>query len=119
MSNRTIRINELIQRELGDYLHKKYRTESVAITVTGAEVAPDLKTGKIFISIFGDEDAAEEKMKWLRKKAGEIRRELARRVVLKHTPEWTYVRDTATVRGNRVLQILDDITESEKNKPSA
>ncbi len=51
MSNRTIRINELIQRELGAYLHTRYQDEAVAITVSGVEVAPDLKTGKIFISI--------------------------------------------------------------------
>lgn len=117
MSNRTIRINELIQRELGSFLHTKYQEESVAITISGVEVAPDLKTGRIFVSILGDEDVQAKRMKWLRSKGSEIRRELGHRVVLKHTPEWFYVLDQAHVRSNRVLQILDEISEREKSKP--
>lgn len=109
MSNRTIRIGELAQRELGAYLHTKYQTETVTITVSGVDVAPDLKTGKIYFLILGDEEAAEEKMRWLRGKAGEIRRELARRVQIKHSPDWTFVLDRSTQRGNRVLELLDEI----------
>lgn len=116
MSNRTIRINELIQRELGAYLHTRYQEETVALTISGVEVAPDLKTGRIFVSIIGDEDFAAGRMKWLRSKAGELRSELARRVVLKHTPAWTYVLDRAHVRSNRVLSILDEIAAEEKRK---
>lgn len=114
MSNRTIRIAELVQRELGAYLHTKYQTETVAITVAGVEVAPDLKTGRIFFSILGDDLQAEEKMGWLRRRAGEIRRELARRVQLKHSPEWQFQLDRSTQRGNRVLEILDQISEGER-----
>ena len=116
MSNRLIRINELIQRELGAYLHTRYQEEAVAVTISGVEVAPDLKTGRIFISVIGDDDYATGRMKWLRSKAGEIRSELARRVVLKHTPAWTYVLDKAHVRSNRVLGILDEIAAEEKRK---
>lgn len=119
MSNRTLRINELIQRELGAYLHTKYQEEAVAITVSGVEVAPDLKTGRIYIAVIGDEDFAGARMKWLRGKAGEIRRELARRVVLKHTPEWTFVLDKAHVRSSRVLQILDELAEEEKKRSAS
>ena len=48
MSNRPLRIGELVQRELGDYLRKRYRSEAVTVTVTGVEVAPVLKTGRIY-----------------------------------------------------------------------
>ena len=116
MSNRTIRINELVQRELGAYLHTKYQDESVAITVSAVEVAPDLKTGRIFISVIGDEAEQVSRMKWLRAKAPELRRELGQRVVLKHTPDWIYVLDQAHVRSNRVLGILDEIAEQEKTR---
>lgn len=113
MSNRTIRIAELVQRELGAYLHTKYQSEAVAITVSGVDVAPDLKTGKIYFSIFGDDLAAEENMRWLNRKAGEIRRELARRVQIKHSPQWLFVLDRSTQRGNRILEILDEIEGKE------
>lgn len=117
MSNRTIRINELIQRELGAYLHTRYQDESVAITISGVEVAPDLKTGRIFVSVIGDEDAVISRMKWLRSKAPELRRELARRVVIKHTPEWIYVLDDSHIRSNRVLHILDELAAEDKKGP--
>lgn len=113
MSNRTIRINELVQRELGDYLHTKHQEESVAITISGVEVAPDLKTGRIYVTVLGDEAFAAGRMKWLRSHAGELRRELSRRVILKHTPEWTYILDQAQARSARVLQLLDEIAEQE------
>ena len=119
MSNRLIRINELVQRELGSYLHTKYQEEAVAITVSAVEVAPDLKTGRIFIAVIGDDAYAAGRMKWLRSKAGELRSELGRRVILKHTPAWTYVLDKAHVRSTRVLGILDEIAAQEQSRPAA
>lgn len=113
MSNRTIRVAELIQRELGSYLHTKYQAETVAITVAGVEVAPDLKTGRIFFSVLGDDAAAEDRMRWLNRKSGEIRRELARRVQTKHSPQWVFLLDRSTERGNRILELLDEIAEQE------
>ncbi len=114
MSNRTIRIAELVQRELGAYLHTKYKQEAVTITVAGVQVAPDLKTGKIFYSIFGDEEAVNDRFRWLLRKRAEIRRELSQRIQIKHAPDWIYLMDKAVERGNRVLEILDQI-ESKEN----
>ena len=113
MSNRTIRIAELVQRELGAYLHTKYQTEAVTITVNGAEVAPDLKTGRIFFGILGSDEEVDARMRWLRGKSGEIRRELARRVRIKHAPEWIFILDRSTQRGNRVLELLDELEKKE------
>lgn len=109
MSNRTIRIAELVQRELGAYLHTRYQQEAVAITVAGVRVAPDLKTGKIFFSIFGSEDVVNDRFRWLLRKRVEIRRELAQRIPIKHAPDWLFLRDETVDRGNRVLEILDTI----------
>ncbi|MBT5900519.1 MAG: 30S ribosome-binding factor RbfA [Opitutaceae bacterium] len=117
MSNRTIRIAELVQRELGAYLHTKYQQEAVAITVAGVQVAPDLKTGKIFYSIFGDEETVNDRFRWLLRKRVEIRRELAHRVQIKHAPDWVFLMDEAVERGNRVLEILDQIETKESSTP--
>lgn len=112
MSNRTVRIAELVQRELGDYLHTRYRSETVTITVTGVEVAPDLKTGEIFFGIIGDDAALEERMAWLESKRGEWRRELARRIPIKHSPAWTLHLDRAAERGSRILSLIDEIEQA-------
>ncbi|HVU35698.1 MAG TPA: 30S ribosome-binding factor RbfA [Opitutaceae bacterium] len=109
MTNRTLRVNELVQRELSDYLRKRYQSEAVAITVTEVRVAPDLRDARVFVSIVGDETYAEEKLHWLRARASEIREELGRRIVLKYLPKFEYVLDKSAARGARILQVLDEI----------
>lgn len=118
MSNRTIRIAELVQRELGAYLHTKYKQEAVAITVAGVRVAPDLKTGKIFFSIFGNEETVNDRFRWLLRKRAEIRRELAQRIQIKHAPDWVFLMDETVERGNRVLDLLDAIEREAKPDPA-
>jgi ribosome-binding factor A len=109
MSNRTLRVNELVQREISDILRKRYQTEAVAITVTEVRVAPDLRDARVFVSVVGSEELAEEKLAWLRSKAVEIREEVAKHVVLKYLPKFEYVLDKSAVRGARILQVLDEI----------
>ncbi len=109
MSNRTLRVNELVQREISDILRKRYQSEAVAITITEVRVAPDLRDARVFVSIVGDEATVEEKIAWLRSKAGEIRAEVGRRIVLKYLPRFEYVVDKSAVRGARILQVLDEI----------
>lgn len=109
MSNRTLRVNELIQREFSDILRKKYQAEAVAITIVGVEVSPDLHDGKVFVAVTGTPDFAQEKLKWLRSVDKEVRFELGRRIVLKFMPRFVYKLDETTARGNRVLQLLDEI----------
>jgi ribosome-binding factor A len=109
MGNRTIRINELVQRELSDILHRRYQSESVAMTITEVRVAPDLRDARVFVSVIGDDDVAQSRIRWLRRHAGEIRSELARRIVLKYLPRFEYVLDRNVERGSRVLRILDEL----------
>ena len=114
MSNRIVRINELVQRELSAYLRKRYQSESATITITSVEIAPDLKTGKVFVSILGAEDAVAGRLAWLHRQARELRHEVGRHVVMKWTPLLDYVLDDTSVRATRVMQILDEIEQREK-----
>ena len=109
MSNRTLRVNELIQRELSDILRKHYQQEAVTITISGVEVSPDLHDGKVFVSVTGSDEEAEQKLRWLRSINQELRFELGRRIVLKWMPQFTYKLDQSTLRGNRILQLLDEL----------
>jgi ribosome-binding factor A len=116
MSNRTVRVNELVQREINDILHKRYQSEAVAITITEVRVSPDLRDARAFVSIVGNEDTVEQKLRWLRSKAPEIREEIGRRIVLKYLPKIEYVIDKSAARGARILQVLDEI-EHPRGKP--
>ena len=109
MSNRIARVNELVQREVSDILRRRHADEAVAMTITEVRVAPDLREGRIFVAIVGDAAEAADRLRWLKGRAPEIRRELARRIVLKYMPRFTYVLDESSARVARVLQALDEI----------
>jgi ribosome-binding factor A len=109
MSNRTLRVNELIQRELSDILRKRHQAEAVAITISAVDIAPDLRDGRVHVAVFGDDEFARQKLRWLHSIARELTQELNRRIVLKYMPKLTYTLDTTTARGNRILGLLDEI----------
>lgn len=109
MSNRIVRINELVQREISDILRQRYTAESAAITVSEVRIAPDLRDGRVFVAILGDEAEVAGRFRWIRRKAAEIRGELARRIVIKFIPRLTYVLDKSSDRAARVLTALDQI----------
>ncbi|HEY1109839.1 MAG TPA: 30S ribosome-binding factor RbfA [Opitutaceae bacterium] len=117
MSNRTVRVNELVQREISDILRKRHQAEAVAITITEVRVSPDLRDARVFVSVVGDDEFAEKKMKWLRSKASEIREEVGRRIVLKYLPKFEYLLDKSAIRGARILQVLDEIDHPRTPEP--
>lgn len=117
MSNRTVRVNELVQRELSDILHRLYQSEAVAITITDVRVSPDLHDARVLISVLGNEEVAEQKLRWLRTKAVEIRQELARRIVLKFLPKFEYSLDKSVGRVERITHLLDQLPPEPPAEP--
>jgi len=109
MTNRTLRVNELLQREFSDILRKRYQSESVSVTITEIRVAPDLRDARVFVSVLGSEEDREKKLRWLRAHSKEFRHELGRRVVLKFMPRFEYVADHSVEQGTRILRMLDEI----------
>jgi ribosome-binding factor A len=112
MSNRTVRVNELVQREISDILRRRYQSEAVAMTITEVRVSPDLRDGRVFVAVVGDDDFAEEKLRWLKRQAPAIRAEIGRRITLKFLPRFEYVLDKSADRSVRVVRILDGLPPS-------
>lgn len=119
MSTRTLRVNELIQRELSAILRTDYKDEAMTITVTGVSVSPDLHEGKVFIAVTGEQEEESKALRWLKKNTQELRFELGRRIVLKHMPKFTFQVDISTERGNRILSVLDEIAAQDKARAAA
>ena len=88
-SIKNTRINAEVQRELSSIIRGEIKDPRIGMmtSVTGAEVAPDLKTCRVYISVLGDGKAKEETIKGLRSAEGFIRRALARNLNLRNTPE--------------------------------
>ncbi|OUU39273.1 MAG: ribosome-binding factor A [Verrucomicrobia bacterium TMED56] len=114
MSLRLARVNELVLREIATYLSTRYRSESVRWTITSVDVSADLRNAKVAYSVIGEETHAREAMAFFRKHAGEIRKVVSTHVILKYSPQLHFVRDYGIERGNRVMEILDDL-ESDKD----
>ena len=80
-------------------------------SVVTVEVAPDLKTCRAYISVLGDEEAQKNTLEGLRSAEGYIRRELARNINLRNTPEITFILDQSIEYGVRMSKMIDDVTK--------
>jgi len=114
MSNRLIRVNELLQREVSAYLHSKYSAEAVNITITDVQITGDLREAKVYYSVLGKDADAVKAGKWLLAKRNEIRETIAKNVVLRHVPLLAFVHDDHAPRSLRIEQLLGEIDRQEK-----
>lgn len=114
MGERKIRVGELVKRELSRIIHERWRTESVRITLTEADVSPDLKRAKIYYSVLGGREDAAKAAKFLMSKRGELRSMLGKNVVLKYTPEIEFAYDPSIERGMKILSVIDELDELDR-----
>lgn len=113
-SRRVSRVAELIKREVSQMLLngiKDDRVGSGMVSVTDVDVSGDLQHAKIFVSIYGTEEAKAETMAGLKSATRYVRSELGQRVRLRRTPEVMFVEDKSIERGNRVLALLNQINK--------
>ena len=117
-SIKNTRVNGEVQRELSNILRGGIKDPRVApmTSVVAVEVAPDLKTCKAYISVFGDAKAAEDTLKGLQSAEGYIRRELARNLNMRNTPEITFVIDQSIAYGVAMSKKIDDLTKDLKDE---
>ncbi len=116
MSFRLARVNELIKREIANYVCTRYGPETVQWTITGVEVSPDLRNATVAYSVVGDELSARHAQQFFGKHAREIRGVVSKNVVLKYSPQLHFVRDIGIERGNRIVEILDDLQQVDSSQ---
>ena len=110
MNHRQERINETVAQCLGEIIRnvKDPRVSGAFVTVNAARVTPDLKFAKVYYSAMrGDK---KEVYLGLKSSAGFIRRQVAQRMNLRATPEFTFVEDGSIAYGARISSILNSIT---------
>ena len=102
------RINDAVAQELaialGDIREPKVVNNFVSIT--RAEVAPDLKYASVYFSCIGDSDEAKDGLK---KCVGMLRHHLAVNLNLRITPELTFIKDGSIEHGARIAKLLDEV----------
>ena len=109
MKHRLERVNEIIRRELSEIVRREVVFTAPLVTIQSADITPDLKTCHIYVSVIGTEEQKHEVITRLLDKRKLLQAMLMKRVVLKHTPQLHFQIDKALERGDRIMQILDEI----------
>ena len=112
-SIKNTRINEEVMRELSNIIRGEVKDPRVnpLTSVVAVEVAPDLKTAKAYISVLGDEKSQKDTITGLKSAEGYIRRQLARTVNLRNTPEIRFILDQSIEYGINMSKLIDEVTE--------
>lgn len=114
-SIKNTRINGEVQRELSTIIRTvKDPRIAMMTSVTRAEVAPDLKTCKVYISVLGSEQAKEDTAAGLKSAVGYIRRMLAKNLNLRNTPELFFIMDESIEYGVHMASLIDEVRSKER-----
>jgi ribosome-binding factor A len=112
------RVRELLKREIGEAIRQEFHVnEAGLISVNDVDLAGDLKSAIVFISIFGNPEQQKRGLQLLTDNRARIQGLVARSVVLKYTPTLKFIFDDSIVRGNRVLQIIEELEKNETKNP--
>ncbi len=112
-SIKNTRINGEVQKELSNIIREEVKDPRIhpVTSVVAAEVAPDLKHCKVYISVLGDEQAQKDTMAGLKSAEGYIRTQLAKTVNLRNTPELTFVLDQSIEYGVNMSKLIDSVNK--------
>ena len=109
MTRRTERVGEEIREVVAAIIAQKLKDPRIGfVTVTRAEVTPDLVSARVHVSVLGDAKQRETSLQGLSRAAGFVRRELGRRLRLRRSPEVVFVYDRGIDATERVARLLDE-----------
>ena len=114
-SIKNTRINGEVQRELSTIIRREIKDPRInpMTSVVSVEVAPDLKQAKIYISVLGSEESANDTIKGLRSAASFIRGQLAKSLNLRNTPELHFILDQSIEYGVSMSKLINDVVEND------
>jgi len=117
-SKKNTRINGEVQKELSRLIRMEIKDPRIhpMTSVVSVEVAPDLKTAKVYVSVLGDKQAQEDTFAGLCSAAPFLRTQLAREINLRNTPELHFVMDQSIEYGVRMSKLIDEVNQHSHEK---
>lgn len=115
---RVSRVAAQIRREVSQLLISEIKDDRVGagmVSITDVEVSNDLQHAKIFVSIYGTPDAKLETMEGLQASTAFVRQQLGQRMRLRRVPEVLFLEDDSLERGDRMLNLLNQISQERQN----
>ena len=117
MSQRQLRVAELVQREVSSALRQGWAAEAALITVTRTAVTPDLRQVRVSYAVTGDDAARKAARGLLRRIRAELRATVGAALQLKSTPELQFAEDDVTGGVARVQALLDEMARGDAATP--
>ena len=114
MSNRrNERLSQEIREDVARIVGQLKDPRIGFVTVTRVDLTPDLRTAHVHVGILGGGPDREKTLAGLRQAAGFVRRELGRRLHVRHTPEIAFHYDEGLDATERVAQLLNEVRPAE------
>ncbi len=110
LSRRHERVRELLTRSLGEIVRREFSVEEAGvITVIDVGVSRDMQSAMVFISVLGSEEQKQKALNLLKNHRVQLQSWLAQAVTLKYTPRLMFRLDTSIERGDRVMNIMNEL----------
>ena len=107
------RVRELLKRAIGEAVRREFNvSEAGLISVNDVDCTGDLKSAVVFISILGNADQQKRGLALLTEHRSRLQGLVAKSVILRYTPTLRFVVDDSIVRGNRVMQIIEELDQT-------
>jgi ribosome-binding factor A len=112
--NRATRVADLLKEEISEMLCKEVKDPHIGfITITDVEVSKDLKNSRVYYTILGDEQQAEESANALSRVSSFIKKQLGKRLRMRYIPEISFRYDNSLAYGEKIDHILESLKEKE------
>lgn len=116
-SDRILRVNELIKREVADILEQELFDIGALVSVTHVKTSVDLRHAKIYLSVYGSDDpsARRKVIKSLERNRSRIQQKINRDLTLKYTPVLEFLMDKNVEAADKVLSIISELEHDEED----
>jgi ribosome-binding factor A len=118
-SRRIERINHLLRQEIAELLTREVKDAALStamISIIDVETSADLRSAKVYFSVYGDEEVIEQAEAHLKRASGFLHHNLKERLDLRHTPHLEFVLDRSLARGDRIMRLMRTIEEEREHR---
>ena len=117
MSRRIERINHLLRQEIAELLTREVKDAALStalISITEVDTSADLRSAKVYFSVYGDDEVVEAARAHLKRAAGFLHHNLKERLDLRHTPHLEFILDHSIERGDRIMRLMRTIEQERR-----
>lgn len=106
---RSDRVEEQIRHVLGEAVQELKDPRIGFVTITAVKLTPDLRSARVYVSAFGDEEKRAESIEAVQHAAPHLRSVVGREVRLKFLPFLEFIEDTTAIQGERIESLLREV----------